>query len=64
MLPEQEELKEEIRSQLNYINEVIREVRRLYYDLSPGDVEDLGLTKALRMLINDFAGYSLTLPGR
>jgi two-component system sensor histidine kinase DegS len=57
MLPEQEELKGEIRSQLDYINEVITDVRRLYYDLSPGDVEDLGLTKALRMLINDFAAY-------
>jgi signal transduction histidine kinase len=57
MLPEQENLKKEIRSQLNYINEVIQEVRRLYHDLSPGDVEDVGLTKALRTLINDFAGH-------
>jgi PAS domain S-box-containing protein len=57
LLPGQEELKEEIQSQVEYINEVIRDVRRLYYDLSPGDVEDLGLTKALRMLINDFAGH-------
>ena len=57
MLPEQEDLKEEMRSQLDYINEVIQEVRRLYHDLSPGDVEDLGLTKALRNLIKDFAGY-------
>ena len=56
MLPEQEDLKKELRSQLDYINEVIQEVRRLYHDLSPGDVEDLGLTKALRALINDFAG--------
>jgi len=55
MLPEQEELKAELRSQLDYIHEVIQEVRRLYHDLSPGDVEDLGLTKALRTLINDFA---------
>jgi PAS domain S-box-containing protein len=55
--PEQEDLKMEIRSQLNYIHEVIQEVRRLYHDLSPGDVEDLGLTKALRNLINDFAGH-------
>jgi two-component system sensor histidine kinase DegS len=57
MLPEQEDLKEEMRSQLDYINEVIQEVRRLYHDLSPGDVEDLGLTKALRNLIKDFAGH-------
>jgi PAS domain S-box-containing protein len=55
MLPEQEDLKAEILAQLDYINEVIQDVRRLYHDLSPGDVEDLGLTKALRTLINDFA---------
>jgi signal transduction histidine kinase len=54
MLPKQEDLKGEIRSQLDYINEVIKEVRRLYHDLSPGDLEDLGLTKALGNLINDF----------
>jgi len=53
--PEQEDVKEEIRAQLDYIHEVIQDVRRLYHDLSPGDVEDLGLTKALRTLINDFA---------
>jgi signal transduction histidine kinase len=57
MLPEQEDLKKELRSQLDYINEVIQEVRRLYHDLSPGDVEDLGLTKALRALISDFARH-------
>ena len=50
-------IKEEILAQLDYINEVIQEVRRLYHDLSPGDVEDLGLTKALRTLINDFASH-------
>jgi PAS domain S-box-containing protein len=55
--PEQENAKEEIRGQLDYIHEVIQDVRRLYHDLSPGDVEDLGLTKALGTLINDFAGH-------
>jgi PAS domain S-box-containing protein len=57
MLPEQGDLKEEIRAQLDYIHEVIQEVRRLYHDLSPGDLEDLGLTRALRTLISDFAGH-------
>jgi two-component system sensor histidine kinase UhpB len=57
LLPEQGELQNEIHSQIDYISEVLREVRRLYYDLSPGDVEDLGLTRALRMLINDFASH-------
>jgi signal transduction histidine kinase len=46
-----------MRSQLDYINEVIKEVRRLYHDLSPGDVEDLGLTKALRNFFKDFVGH-------
>jgi signal transduction histidine kinase len=57
LLPEQEDLKKEIQSDLEYIQEVIQEVRRLYQDLSPGDVEDLGLTKALGTLINDFASH-------
>jgi PAS domain S-box-containing protein len=55
--PEQERVKEDIRGQMHYIHEVIQDVRRLYHDLSPGDVEDLGLTKALGTLINDFAGH-------
>jgi PAS domain S-box-containing protein len=55
--PEQDDAKQAIRGQLNYIHEVIQDVRRLYHDLSPGDVEDLGLTKALGTLINDFASY-------
>jgi PAS domain S-box-containing protein len=54
LLPEQEALKEEIRDQLDHINGVIDEIRRLYHDLSPGHLEDLGLTKALRTLIEDF----------
>ena len=55
LLPEQENIRQEIQAQLDYINEVIEEVRRLYHDLSPGDLEDLGLTKTLRTLIEDFA---------
>jgi PAS domain S-box-containing protein len=57
MLPGQDQIKQQIESQLAYINEVIGEVRRLYHDLSPGDVEDLGLTRALQGLIEDFGGY-------
>ena len=55
LLPEQESVKQLLQEQLDYINDVIEEVRRLYHDLSPGDVEDLGLTKALENLIEDFA---------
>ncbi len=57
LLPDQDHIKHEIEAQLAYINEVIGEVRRLYHDLSPGDVEDLGLTKALYSLMEDFAVY-------
>jgi PAS domain S-box-containing protein len=57
LLPEQEGIKQEIRDKLAYINEVIEDVRRLYHYLVPGDVEDLGLTKALYNLIEDFAAH-------
>ena len=53
--PEQEKVKEEIRGQLAEIDTVINEVRRLYHDLSPGSLEDLGLSNALIALIDDFA---------
>ncbi len=39
---------------LQFIGQTIEEVRRLYLDLTPGDLEDLGLTAALRGLIEDF----------
>ena len=54
--PDQEELRSEMRAQLKFIQEEIQEVRRLYNDLSPGDIEDLGLTRALNNLITEFAG--------
>jgi signal transduction histidine kinase len=56
LLPEQKSLKDEMDSQLSFIDEVIEEIRRLYYDLSPGDMDDLGLTTALQNLIVDFSG--------
>ena len=53
--PDQEELRSELRAQLEFVQEEIQEVRRLYNDLSPGDLEDLGLTRALNNLITEFA---------
>ena len=53
--PDQEELRNELRAQLEFIQEEIQEVRRLYNDLSPGDIEDLGLTRALNNLVTEFA---------
>lgn len=55
LLPEQLTLKKEAEKILEFINATIEEVRRLYLDLSPGDLEDLGLTTALRSLVDDFA---------
>ena len=52
--PQQESLKEEVRKILGFISETIGDVRRLYLDLSPGDLEDLGLTTALNSLVEDF----------
>jgi PAS domain S-box-containing protein len=54
--PQQEAMKEDIHEMLRDIAETIAEVRRLYLDLSPGDLEDLGLTTALTALIDDFRG--------
>jgi PAS domain S-box-containing protein len=52
--PQQVSLKGEVRKILGFISATIAEVRRLYLDLSPGDLEDLGLTAALHSLIEDF----------
>jgi signal transduction histidine kinase len=57
LLPEQQLLKNDMNSQLDFIDDVIEEVRRLYYDLSPGNLEDLGLTRALHNLIDDFSDH-------
>jgi PAS domain S-box-containing protein len=59
--PEQDALKNEVRKILHFITETIGEVRRLYLDLSPGDLEDLGLTAALNSLIEDFVTLQKTI---
>lgn len=58
LLPEQQVLSEEVESVLKYIDEVIKNVRRLYLGLSPGDLEDLGLTAALKSLIDEFSQHN------
>lgn len=55
LLPKQLSLKNEVNKMLSGIGATIEEVRRLYLDLSPGDLEDLGLTTALQSLVHDFA---------
>jgi PAS domain S-box-containing protein len=55
LLPSQVSLKKDMKPMLKYIDKVVSNVRRLYLDLSPGDLEDLGLTAALQGLIDEFA---------
>ena len=55
LLKHQSELKQECEYGLQYIDEVIENVRRLSRDLSPSILEDFGLSAALRWLINNFA---------
>ncbi|RJR33129.1 MAG: PAS domain-containing sensor histidine kinase [Deltaproteobacteria bacterium] len=55
LLPRQEFLKTEMEKILKSMGATIEGVRRLYLDLTPGDLEDLGLTTALRSLVEDFA---------
>jgi PAS domain S-box-containing protein len=55
LLPNQVTLKSEVGKILGFIGATLEEVRRLYLDLTPGDLEDLGLSAALRSLVEDFA---------
>jgi PAS domain S-box-containing protein len=55
LTPEQISLTQEFKKMGRFIGDTIKEVRRLYHDLSPGDLEDLGLTEALRDMIEDVA---------
>jgi signal transduction histidine kinase/DNA-binding response OmpR family regulator len=59
--PDQEALADDLESLLQYIDGVVENVRRLYLDLAPGDIEDLGLTTALQTLIDDFASNNQTI---
>jgi PAS domain S-box-containing protein len=53
--PQQVSLRAEVSKMFAGIGATLEGVRRLYHDLSPGDLEDLGLTMALRSLVDDFA---------
>lgn len=52
---DQEALRREFKETLQYIDQVVENVRRLSKDLSPSILVDLGLTTALRRLINEHA---------
>jgi signal transduction histidine kinase len=55
---EQSALKEDCEKTLQYVDQIIENIRRLSRDLSPSILEDLGLTAALQWLIEDFAKHS------
>ena len=60
-------MREECQNILQYIDQIIENVRRLSRDLSPSILEDLGLTAALRWLTenfikNDLIQVSLDIP--
>ena len=55
---EQGPLKNDCEKTLQYVDQIIENVRRLSRDLSPSILEDLGLTAALKWLLEDFAKHS------
>ena len=55
---DQGELRNDCETLLEYMNAVLEDVRRLSLALSPTVLEDLGLTSALRWLINNFSEIS------
>lgn len=57
LTPEQKTLAEDIEALQPFIDGVLDNVRRLYFDLSPGNLEDLGLTGALRQMLDEFARH-------
>ena len=59
--PDQQALADDLESLLQYVDSIVENVRRLYLDLTPGDIEDLGLTIALKTLIDEFAANNQTI---
>ena len=57
LLPEQTDLSENVNELTGYVDEVLENVRRLYLNLTPGDLEDLGLTAALKNLCEEFGRH-------
>jgi PAS domain S-box-containing protein len=53
--PEQMTQREEVSQILQALQDAVKNVRRLCQDLGPGDLEDLGLTRALQSLVENFA---------
>jgi len=58
MYDESGNLKAKCDEVINYVNEVTENVRRLSRDLSPSILEDLGISAAIRRLVEAFIQYS------
>jgi PAS domain S-box-containing protein len=56
-LEKETRLHQECKENLEYIDQIIENVRRLARDLSPSILEDLSFTHAIRWLINNFAKH-------
>jgi PAS domain S-box-containing protein len=52
---DQTKLKQECEQTLRYIDKIVEDIRRLSRDLTPSLLEDLGLSAALRCMVEDFA---------
>jgi signal transduction histidine kinase len=53
--PEQSSPAQEVRQLIRALQDSVRNVRRLCQDLTPGELEDLGLTMALQILVENFS---------
>jgi PAS domain S-box-containing protein len=54
---DQDDLRGEFAGMLGYVDEIIENVRRLSRDLSPSILENLGLSAALRWLVEEFSKH-------
>jgi PAS domain S-box-containing protein len=57
LLKDQKALREDCEHTLRYVDQIIENVRRLSRDLSPSILEDLGLSAALRWVIDDVSRH-------
>jgi PAS domain S-box-containing protein len=55
LLPEQAHFKREMAKIISALRDSVKDVRLLYQDLIPADLEELGLTRALENLLEEFA---------
>ena len=55
LTPDQITQKQEVQKIVYALQDSVSNVRRLYEYLNPGELEDLGLTTALRLLVENFA---------